>query len=170
MSDLAIGPLRRTHDRKAFASGEPSLDRYLARQASQDVRRLANGVYVLTANAEPEMVLGYYTLAATSVPFADMPESLARHLPRYPLVSATLLGRLAVAEAAQERGFGRLLLLDAMRRSRDAATSIGACVIVVDALNGAARSFYAAHGFARLSSDRLIYPLRSVTRAFGGDE
>lgn len=41
-------------------------------------------------------VAGYYTLSLTSVNLAELPEQVARKLPRYPLVSATLLGRLAV--------------------------------------------------------------------------
>ena len=41
---------------------------------------------------------GYYTLSATSVKLTEFPADITRKLPRYPLVPATLLGRLAVAD------------------------------------------------------------------------
>jgi hypothetical protein len=41
-------------------------------------------------------IAGYYTLSSTSVQLAELPEQPVRKLPRYPLVPATLLGRLAV--------------------------------------------------------------------------
>jgi hypothetical protein len=45
--DLAIVPLDDSHDRAAFTCGVESLDRYFQAQAGQDVRRRANGVFVL---------------------------------------------------------------------------------------------------------------------------
>ena len=60
--DLAIVPLEGGHDRTDFSCGVESLDRYFQTQAGQDVRRRANGVFVLADKAEPRRVLGYYTL------------------------------------------------------------------------------------------------------------
>src|SRR5229473_1268777 len=108
--DLKIEPLGSHHDRAAFACGVESLDRYLRAQAGQDVRRKANGVFVLVDPHEPNKVLGYYTLCATGFPQGDVPVAARKHIPRYPLVSATLVGRLAVAAAFDEaNGFVRLL-------------------------------------------------------------
>lgn len=95
--DLAIVPLEGGHDRTDFSCGVESLDRCFQTQAGQDVRRRANGVFVLADKAEPRRVLGYYTLCATALPPGNVPEAARKHIPRYPLVSATLIGRLAVA-------------------------------------------------------------------------
>src|ERR1700732_3200880 len=94
--DLTIEALAAHHNRDGFSCGVDSLDRYLQTQASQDVRRKANGVFILVAPAEPSRILGYYTLCATALEQGAVPEAARRHVPRYPLVSATLIGRLAV--------------------------------------------------------------------------
>ena len=44
-------------------------------------------------------------------------DTITRKLPRYPLVPATLLGRLAVDRSYQGRGYGRFLLADALHRA-----------------------------------------------------
>src|SRR3990170_2328634 len=95
--DLTIEPLGPHHDRSRFSSGVESLDRYFRTQAGQDVRRKANGVFVLVDPRAPDEALGYYTLCATALAQGDVPVAARKHVPRYPLVSATLIGRLAVA-------------------------------------------------------------------------
>jgi predicted GNAT family N-acyltransferase len=163
--DLAIAPLGDAHDRAGFTCGVESLDRYLQTQAGQDVRRRANGVFVLTDKAEPDRVLGYYTLCATALRPGDVPEAARKHIPRYPLVSATLLGRLAVAIDRQGQKLGAVLLADALRRALVTAETVGSSMVVVDALDDSAAAFYSAHGFVRLpESLRLILPMRLVER------
>jgi GNAT superfamily N-acetyltransferase len=167
--DLAIVPLAEHHQRDPFTCGIASLDQYLHRQAGQDVRRLANGVFILVEPARPETVLGYYTLSATALPPGDVPEAAKKHLPRYPLVSATLIGRLAVAKAQQGQRLGAILLADALRRALISAETVGSSMVVVDALDEGAAAFYAAHGFIRLSdTPRLILPMRTIERMFAG--
>jgi len=163
--DLAVVQLDDSHDRAAFASGVESLDRYFQTQAGQDVRRRANGVFVLTEKVQPGQVLGYYTLCATALPPGDVPEAARKHIPRYPLVSATLIGRLAVAKDRHGQRLGAVLLADALRRALASAETVGSSMIVVDALNEGAAGFYAAHGFIRLpESQRLVLPMRVVER------
>src|SRR5215472_17496192 len=107
--DLKIEPLGSHHDRVGFACGVESLDRYFHAQAGQDVKRKANGVFVLVDPHQPSKVLGYYTPCATALPQGDVPVAARKHIPRYPLVSATLIGRLAVTAARQGQGLGALL-------------------------------------------------------------
>jgi hypothetical protein len=94
------------HDRSSFTCGVESLDRYLKTQAGQDVRRKANAVFVLSEVGEPARTLGYYTLCAMAVSQGDVPETARKHIPRYPLVSATLIGRLGVATEHQGQRLG----------------------------------------------------------------
>lgn len=162
-SDLAIVPLDDRHRRAAFTCGVEALDNYLHTQAGQDVRRRANGVFVLVESTQAETVLGYYTLCATALPPAAVPEAARKHIPRYPLVSATLIGRLAVAKDRQGQRLGPVLLANALRRALASAETVGSSMIVVDALDDGAASFYAAHGFVRLpESLRLVLPMRVV--------
>lgn len=163
--DLAIVPLDDHHRRVAFTCGVVSMDRYLHSQAGQDVRRRANAVFVLVEPPEAEAVLGYYTLCATALPPGAVPEAARRHIPRYPLVSATLIGRLAVRKDRQGQRLGAVLLADALRRALASASAVGSSMIVVDALDEPAAAFYAAHGFIRLpDSLRLVLPMRTVER------
>jgi GNAT superfamily N-acetyltransferase len=163
--DLAITPLGDSHDRAGFTCGVESLDRYLHTEAGQDVRRRANGVFVLTDQADPDRVLGYYTLCATALPPGDVPDAARKHIPRYPLVSATLIGRLAVASDRQGQRLGAVLLADALRRALASAETVGSSMVVVDALDDGAAAFYAAHGFVRLpESLRLVLPMRLIER------
>jgi GNAT superfamily N-acetyltransferase len=163
--DLRIEALASHHDRAGFSCGVPALDAYLKTQAGQDVQRKANGVFVLVEPVQPDRALGYYTLCATGLPPGDVPVAARKHIPRYPLVSAVLVERLAVCEARQGQGLGAVLLADAARRVHASASTIGASMMVVDALDEPAAAFYAAHGFVRLpESLRLVLPMEVIKR------
>jgi predicted GNAT family N-acyltransferase len=151
------------HDRAGFTCGLESLDRYLKTQAGQDVRRKANAVFVLGLETEPERVFGYYTLCAMAISQGEVPEAARKHVPRYPLVSCTLIGRLAVAKDQQGQRLGSILLADALQRAFESASTVGSSMVKVDALDEAAAGFYAAHGFVRLpDSLRLVLPMRQA--------
>ena len=161
LEDLRIVLLGEEHDWVSFTCGVESLDRYLKTQAGQDVRRKANAVFILSEVSEPTQVLGYYTLCAMAVSQGDVPEAARKHVPRYPLVSATLIGRLAVAKERQGKRLGAVLLADALRRAFDRASTVGSAMVVVNAQDEAAAGFYAAHGFVRLPDPlRLVLPMR----------
>lgn len=160
-ADLWIAPLNDAHDRGGFTCGVESLDRYLKSQAGQDIRRKANAVFVLTLRDNPRRVLGYYTLCAMAIAQGDVPEAARKYVPRYPLVSSTLIGRLAVTKDQQEQRLGSILLADAMQRAFESADTVGSSMVIVDALDEAAAGFYAAYGFVRLpDSLRLVLPMR----------
>lgn len=161
--DLKVEALAAHHDRSGFSCGVDSLDRYLRAQAGQDVRRRANGVFILVAADAVETVLGYYTLCATSLPQGDVPMAARKHVPRYPLVSATLIGRLAVSRTRHGEGLGSLLLADAVQRACTSAETVGSSMLVVDALSERAAAFYESFGFQPLpESLRLVLPMRSI--------
>jgi GNAT superfamily N-acetyltransferase len=156
-------PLGEMHDHAGFTCGVESLDRYLKTQAGQDVRRKANAVFVLVLETEPERVLGYYTLCAMAISHGEVPEAARKHVPRYPLVSCTLIGRLAVAKDQQGQRLGSILLADALQRAFESASTVGSSMVMVDSLDEAAAGFCAAHGFVRLpDSRRLVPPMRQV--------
>jgi GNAT superfamily N-acetyltransferase len=163
--DLRIEALASHHERNAFSCGVDSLDRYLRTQASQDIRRKANGVFILVEPEKPNIILGYYTLCATGLPEGDVPAAARKHVPRYPLVSATLIGRLAVSEARQGERLGAILLADAVRRTYRSADTVGSSMLVVDSLSERAAAFYEENGFVRLpDSMRLVLPMQTIKR------
>ena len=156
---LVIEPLGKRHDRASFSCGLPELDRYLARQAGQDVRRRIARVFVCTAG-EADTILGFYTLSALSIDLASLPEQLSRKLPSLPLPCA-LIGRLAVDRSAHGRGLGRMLLADAVKRTVAAGETVAMHALIVDAANDDAKRFYERFGFTPLTDDpmRLFLPL-----------
>lgn len=143
-----VEPLRDGHDRNAFASEVEALDRYFKTQASQDARRRIASCFVLIGEA-PQAPIGFYTLAASSIALTDLPAEMAKRLPRYPLVPATLMGRLAVDARHRRKGLGEFLLLDAF--SRALRSDIATFAFVVDAKDEMATAFYASYGFRRLT-------------------
>ena len=162
---LRIEPLSDQHDRESFASGVEPLDRYLQQQAGQDARRRVASCFVLVGDGD-RVPLGYYTLAATSIALAELPEALAKRLPRYPVVPATLMGRLAVDARHQRQGHGELLLLDAF--SRVLRNDIASYAFVVDAKDDKAGQFYQRYRFRFLveGGQRLFVPMAEIAKLF----
>lgn len=156
------------HDRSAFACGVDSLDRYLKRQAGQDAKRRIATVYVLVRVDEPAVVAGFYTLSATTVVLSDLPPGVAKRLPRYPLIPATLIGRLAVARGFQGQNLGEHLLMDALKRSFEASKRVASFAVVVHAVDHSARAFYQRYGFQSFE-ERVLYlflPMESLEGLF----
>lgn len=162
-----IEPLGK-HDRAAFSCEEPSLTRYLLEQASQDAKRHVAAPFVAVTEADRKTVLGYYTLSATNVELRDIPESQAKKLPRYPLVPATLLGRLARDASMKGKGLGEFLLVDAIHRAVVQSEQIASAAIIVDAISDEAVSFYRHFNFVVLADrkDRLFLPMGAAIKLF----
>lgn len=167
-SNFVVEPLGLTHDRAHFSSGIQSLDIYLRTQARQDLKKGVAAPFVITNDGKT--IAGYYTLSQFAVELEVLPEGIARKLPRYPMVPATLLGRLAVASAYRGRGLGRSLLMDALRRSYQLSKEVASAVVIVDAKDDSAMSFYRKYGFLALPKieRRLFLPMRTIQQMFPG--
>jgi predicted GNAT family N-acyltransferase len=159
-------PLGASHDHASFSCGVEPLDRYLRRQARQDVEKRVAAVFVLTPDSRT--VVGYYALSACAIRLGQLPSEVARRLPQYPDVPATLIGRLAVSADHRGRRLGELLLLDALRRALEHSRSVASFAVIVDAKDEAARSFYLKYGFIPLAgiSNRLFLPMAAIGSLF----
>lgn len=164
MSDFVCEPLGNQHDRTLFDCGVSILNDYLAKYARQDVKRKASAVFVLVNRADPNRVIGFYTLCATSVLLSELPEEMTKKLPRYPEIPAILVGRLA--RDINFPGVGELLLSDAITRCVRVANDIAASLIVVDSKGDAATHFYEKFGFLSLPKldGRLFLPMQTAEK------
>lgn len=165
-ASFVIAPLGPDHNRLTFSSGVDVLDGYLHTQAGQDVRRhLANCFVASPVNTNA--VAGYYTFSAASVAINDLSDESARRLPRYPVVPAALIGRLAIDRQYKGRGLGAALLFDAIERAMRSEASIYA--ILVDTKDDAAAAFYGHHGFQAITNRprSLFLPLATALKLFG---
>ncbi len=156
LAQISIDPLDAGHDRSGFSCGVPALDRYIREQAGQDARRRVAAPFV--ASADGVKVLGFYTLSATAIQLTDVQAALAKQLPRYPRLPATLLGRLATDLSARGFGLGRLLLVDAIMRA--VRSEIASFALVLNAKNETAAAFYERESFIRLPGT----PIRLLRR------
>lgn len=170
IAPLRIEALSKTHGRSRFTCGAEALDRYLKQQARQDADKRVAAVFVLVAPPAPQ-VLGYFTLSASVITADELPPELAKRVPRYPQLPVVLLGRLAVDEQIKGRKQGEFLLMDALRRSLEAAAQIGAMAVLVEAKDEAAEAFYRHFGFTPLKEQhaRLFLPMKTVAELFGPD-
>jgi predicted GNAT family N-acyltransferase len=160
-----IEPIAQSHHRKGFNSGKPELDDYLQRFARQnDEKNIARTFVAITEAGD---VLGYYSLSTASISFATLTEDLQKALPAYP-VPAALIARLAVDRSMKGQGLGAGLLIDALHRIVRAAEEIAVKVIMVDAKDHEARSFYQHYGFIELPEQplKLFLPIETVNTLF----
>ena len=88
------------------------------------------------------------TVSPAQIAIDHLPAAQRKRLPHYPL-PVLRLARLAVAEPAQGRGIGRLLLRVALRLTREMSAALGGVGLVVDA-KSEAMTFYRRYGFEPL--------------------
>lgn len=150
------------HRREQFVCESPQLTDFLQKQARKEMAARASACFVFVAANDPDRIVGYYTLSQTSVRSQTLPESVAKKLPRYADLGATLIGRLARDLAWRGKEIGRLLLVDALRRSLRLSTEVGAVVVVTDPKDNKARAFYESYGFQALDEIRLFIPMKEL--------
>lgn len=155
------------HRKNEFSCGKEMLDNYLHRQANQDIKRKLSACFVII-DQETNLLKGYYTLANNSIPQEIIPEEYKKKLPKsYSSIPATLLGRLAIDSRFQGKGIGKLLLIDALKRSYEISKTIGSFAVVVDPLDIDAERFYSKYGFIKLpDSGKMFLPMTTIRELF----
>jgi GNAT superfamily N-acetyltransferase len=110
-------------------------------------------------------VVGYYALAAHKVARDQVPARIGRGGPAE--IPAVLLARLALAEDLRGRGWGAVLLADALDRVVVATKTVAARLVVVDALAEPVARFYEGLGFQRIPGGlRLVQKVADIEAAF----
>lgn len=150
------------HRREEFTCESPELTEFLRKRARKEMQARASACFVLVAESDPGRIVGYYSLSQTAVAMQQLPEALAKKLPRYPQLGATLIGRLARDHAWKGQQVGRLLLIDALRRCVHHSAEVGAVVVVTDPKDDKARQFYESHGFLALDERRMFIPMSEL--------
>ena len=169
---LDIEPFGANHKelRAAFSCGVEALDRYLKQQASQDADRGVALPFVLVSR--DNRLAGYYTLGSYGMRADDIPHELMKQFrhPRYDVIGATLLGRLARDVSFKGQGIGEVLLIDALKRALHGSRTIAASVgVIVDAKDEKAQRFYSAYGFFAPFPDtprRLFLRMETIEELF----
>jgi GNAT superfamily N-acetyltransferase len=166
MSELTE-TLNSNHRKKEFSCGKEILDNYLQNLANQDIKRKLSACFVLN-DKETNLIKGYYTLSNNSIPQSVIPTEFQKKLPKsYDSIPTTLLGRLAIDNRFQGKGIGKLLLIDALKRSYEISKSIGSFAVIVDPLDEDAEKFYDKYGFINLpDSGKMFLPMNTIKTLF----
>jgi len=149
--------LDKKHHRKDFDCGNQLLNDYLKTQAGQDVKRKLSVCFVL-ADSDTNVIQGYYTLSSSSIPLSSFSEQIQKKLPKsYKSIPTILLGRLAIDKRYQGNGFGKILLMDALKRSYGISNQISSFGIIVDPIDDHARAFYQKYDFIVLPDSKKMF-------------
>lgn len=149
--------LDKKHNRKDFDCGKELLNNYLRTQAGQDVKRRLSACFFMADN-ETKVIQGYYTLSNNSIPLSSFSEQIQNKLPKsYKSIPTTLLGRLAIDKKFQGKGIGKILLIDALRRSYEISNKIGSFGIIVDPIDEEAKNFYKKYDFIELPDSKKMF-------------
>lgn len=160
-----VEPLAAGHDLDAFDCGHDALNVWL-RQHARRATGQGTRTYVLVEEATGALV-GYFAVAPHLLERDEAPRAVGRGAPRR--IPAILLAKLALHSRLQGQGLGAELLVQALTTIVEAARSAGGRIVVVDAIDESAASFYRAHDFQPSPSDpyRLIMKLSTSARALG---
>ena len=153
-----------SEDRTRFDCGVDALNNYLHKQARQDFKKRVAACFI-ALESSTNIVAGFYTLSAADVNLTAIDDDWKKKLPRYPTVPSVLLGRLAVDKNFQGQKLGSALLSDAVQRSMK--SDIIAHMMLVDAKDDVAATFYQQHGFRHFHhmKNRLYAPLNQLIKS-----
>jgi GNAT superfamily N-acetyltransferase len=149
---VTIRRLEESDDVSTFDCGDEPLNAYLHRHAWTNQRKISIGVtYVAVDDSAPRTVLGYFTLATSSVPRDRLPKKNIRGLPPYDL-PLILLARLAVDKRFAGKGLGHALISEALKITLHVAEEVGCRCVVTDAYRDKV-AWYAHYGFLPLEGE-----------------
>jgi GNAT superfamily N-acetyltransferase len=167
---VTIRRLEELDETDVFDCGDEPLNNYLQRHALINQQKSSIGVtYVAVDESAPGVVLGYFTLAASSIPRDRLPKKHVRGLPPYDL-PLILLARLAVDKRFAGRGLGRALLSEAFRIALRVADDVGCRLIITDAYLDKV-AWYAHYGFvsmdntAESQTQKMFIDIRTIRAA-----
>lgn len=164
-TDFCIELLASHHHKAAFSCGNEQLDRYLQATATQDRKRNIAIPYVIY-DKNRQKIIGYYTLSMSGINLEELPQDIAKKLPRYPIVGVNLIGRLAVSNDYRGDGWGKLLILDALHRSLSISKYTASFAVIVEAIDDNAVRFYQRFDFQTFP-DRGFKLFRTMTNIEG---
>jgi GNAT superfamily N-acetyltransferase len=165
-----IVSLSRNHDRAGFDCGVPELNSFLKATARQHSDKGISRTFVLSEHERPAVIFGYFTLTLCEVRTEDLPAAYAKKYPQHGL-PAVRLARLAVSRKYQRKGYGGLLLAEAVYRTVLIAEQAGVIGMFVDAKEERAYKFYERYGFVSLPghASQLFLPIETLRLADIGD-
>jgi ribosomal protein S18 acetylase RimI-like enzyme len=158
--------LNRSHNRTGFDCGVQELNDFLHKLAHQNFKKGLSRTFVLINKEIPKEIVSFYTLSVFEVSAKKLSQKFSKkyksHLP------AVKIARLAVSQALQHQGLGKLMLVDAIRRAIAISKQAGIIGLFVDAENEDAKRYYLKFGFIPLPDHplTLFLPLKTLQKMY----
>jgi hypothetical protein len=154
--------IAKSHDRQSFDCGDPAINDFFRRYARQSHEQNASKTFCAIDTSMPNHVLGFYTIAPSSVAHQGVPTSMTKGLAQHE-VSGFKLARIAADVSVAGHGLGGLLLAAAALRCLRIASEVGGVLLIIDAKGERAAQWYASYGAEPLESQplTLVMPLAS---------
>lgn len=162
------------HDRTAFSCGIEQVDNYFQKTANKLAK--ADNVRLYVMVAPDGTVIGFYSINAHAVDYAELPTRFARTRPSHGNIPAAYISMIGRDQRFRGGGYGGDLLIDALRRIAQAADALGIAVVMLDVFDCGnpervvrRKALYEGFGFAPLASNplRMYLPMATV-RALTG--
>lgn len=163
-------PIGKHHDRKSFDCGDADPNDFLQRYARQSHDQGGSKTFLAIDDADGKTVLGFYSLAPTSIRPEIVPDDVKRGLARHE-VPGFRLTRLAVDKRLQGQGMGGQLLLAAGKRCLRVTAEVGGVMMAIDAKNDRVAGWYKTYGALPLLDTplSLVIPLATIAAALQVD-
>lgn len=137
--------------RKNFDCEEKSLNDYIQNYARSNSRDDISQTHVLLDD-ENKKIISYYSTCNYSVAKESLATKFGVPVKQVP---ATLIGRLAVDKIYKGKGYGASTLVEALKQIKTISRVTGIKIVIVDALNISATSFYKSFGFIEFDDDPM---------------
>jgi len=163
---LKIESLTRSHDRVSFDCGDNELNQFLQRTTRQHTDKGLSKTFVLVDEDNSTQIIAYMTLVVCEVLADDIPHPWKKKYPRR--IPAARLAKLAVSIEKQRKGYGKILLIDAMQKTLNSSNTMGIAGLFVDAKHKQAQAYYEQFGFIGLPEqlNNRFLPITTIAKSF----
>jgi predicted acetyltransferase len=163
---INIEPLTKVHNRTEFDCSNPALNHFLQKIAHQHMNKGLSKTFVLIDTEQPAEIIAYMSLVVCEVLTEEIPHHWKKKYPRR--IPAAKLAKLAVSIDQQRKGYGEILLIDAMQKTLNVSKTMGLAGLFVDAKHKQAKTYYQQFGFLSLPEqlDNLFMPLSTIDKSF----
>lgn len=143
--------LDNSHEINGFDCAKEPLNAFLVRNA---ITNQANGSSRTFVGLSGNRVVGYYSLAVSSILHEDAPDRMAKGLARHP-IPIVLMARFAVDKGYQGLGIGKGLYKDALKRCLNISGEAGVRAFMTHAKDEEAKALYLKLGMTECPNNPL---------------
>lgn len=162
------------HDRASFDCSQAELNEFIQSHAARHMEANISTTMVLPASKPlpggKYSICAFYTIAPSSIKRENLPASLKKKLPHYP-IPVFLIAQLAVHSECQGQGLGKITLIRALEYLWEVNHYMSAYAVIVDCLNENVENFYFQYGFEILYRNdkgqaRMFLPMQTIGMLF----